>query len=66
MKFRNNVTTVLVRAWQETDGTLKLSPIQGSLMKGLLTKTWAKLREPTRNKETLEGVSAIPRLEGPR
>lgn len=60
MKFRNNVTTVLVRAWQETDGTFKQSPIEASLMKGLLTKMWVKLIEPTRNEEALEGFVYQP------
>lgn len=55
MKFRNNVTSVFVRAWQETDGTLKLSPTEANLMKGLLKKMWTKLKEPTRNEEALEG-----------
>lgn len=62
MKFRNNVTSVLVRAWQETDGTLKLSPIEASLMKGLLKTMWAKLRELTRNEEALEGVVCHPKV----
>lgn len=51
MKFINNVMTVLVRVWQEIDGTLKRNPIETSLMKGLLTKMWAKLREPIRNEK---------------
>jgi hypothetical protein len=46
LKFRDNITTVLVRAWQETDGALKLSPIETSLMKGLSPRMWTKLREP--------------------
>lgn len=55
MKFRNNVATVLVRVWQDPEA---------SIMKGLLTKMWAKLREPARNEEALEDVLAIPGPEG--
>lgn len=66
MKFINNVMTVLVRVWKEIDGTLKPNPVETSLMKGLLTKMWAKLREPIRNEKVREGVPAIPRPEGPR
>lgn len=48
MKFRNDVTTVLVRAWKETDDT-QVKSNGGQFKQGIIDKDVGKVK--TTNKE---------------